>query len=666
MKVPLSWLRTYVDFGGDAAEIARTLVMAGVGIESIEGDVLDLEITANRADLLSLIGVAREIAALRGLTFKDPEAQYAPTGEDVTRQFAVEVAEPALCARYTARLVRGVKVGPSPAWMADRLQAAGIRPINNIVDVTNYVLLESGQPLHAFDASLLRGKKIVVRRAREGETLAAIDGVEYKLRPDMLVIADAERPVAIAGVMGGKETEITDRTTDVLLESAQFDPVSVRRTSRRLGLSSESSYRFERGVDFRTVDWASGRAMELIYQVAKGEIHKGVIDVQGHVPQAPESSVRPEYVARVLGLPMARERVIEILMGIGAHVVDRGHELRVRSPWRRRDLKIEADYIEEVARVEGYEKIPCDTTFAQRVAVDNPDDLVRADIRSTLSGLGGYEVLTWSFAEAGAPNRVSYWTEGAPLPLRDPDGKVDRTLRESLIPGFLQVLRTNEGYREELRTIYEIARLYLRKGDEYGEREVVAMAVPGDPLEVKGVVETLCRRLGVEAEFRAASFPFLEPGSGAEVVIGGRAAGFLGSPLPELACLRQEAGVAELEFEALAGASQRVRAYREFNRQPPVARDLSVVVADPVAWRDVEAAVRSGAPATLESVRFLSEYRGKGIEPGFKGWAFSMRFRAANRTMTGEEVEEAVQSILKSLEAGVGARLRQGPEMAKP
>jgi phenylalanyl-tRNA synthetase beta chain len=652
VKVPLSWLREYVDVPGSPADVAKLLVFAGVGVESVEGEVLDLEITANRADLLSMLGVARDVAVLRRTSLKTP---VVPAGGGAAPDVKVEVREPALCPRYTARRIRGVKVGPSPAWLASKLEAAGLRPVNNVVDVTNFVLLESGQPLHAFDAKVLRGNAIVVRRAKPGETIAAIDGKTYALTPDALVIADAERPVAVAGVMGGKESEIGTGTTDVLLESAQFEPVSIRRTSRRLRLSSDSSYRFERGVDWDTVDWASRRAAQLIVELAGGEATPGMVDVAAARPERPVATVRPARVAAVLGLPVAPARVREILTGLGGQVAGTDAALQVTAPVGRRDLKIEVDYIEEVARVEGYDKIPCDTSFGLRVAVDRPDDRVREEIRAALSGLGAYEVLTWSFGDAGTPNRVPFWTDGPLIPLRDPQGEVYKTLRESMAPGLLEVLQTNEGYKEPLHPVFEVAQVYFKDAKGYGEKTVLGLAVPGDPLGVKGMLDVLAGRLGIALEIRPAAHAWLEPGSAGDLHLAGARVGYLGTAV----CgLREKVSTAELDFGALVEAARLVRPYRDFPRQPPVDRDLSVVLAEATTWRAVEDAVRKAAPPTLEAVRFLSEYRGQGIPAGHKGWAFSMTFRAPDRTLTGPEVDGAVQAVLKALETGLGARQR--------
>jgi phenylalanyl-tRNA synthetase beta chain len=658
MKVPIRWLKEYVDPPSTPQELAKLLVMAGVGVESIEGDVLDLEITANRADLLSMLGVARETAVLTGKALRVPHATFPHNNQEIAGFCSVKVEARDLCPRYTARGVTGVRVGPSPAWVVERLEAAGIRPVNNVVDVTNYVLLETGQPLHAFDAKLLKGRKIVVRRAAPGEKLLAIDGKEYTLTKETLVIADAERPVAIAGVMGGKGTEITGATTEVLVESAQFDPVSVRRTSRRLGLSSDSSYRFERGVDFDMVDEASLRAVQLILEWAGGQAFSGALDDRIHPEARPVASVRPERVEKVLGMKVRPARIREILSGLGCEVAGSDETLRVTSPMKRRDLRVEVDYIEEVARIEGYDKIPCDTSFGLRVAVDNKEDLVREEARATLTGLGCWETVTWSFGEATRTGKVPYWTDQPLIPLRDPQGVVYKTLRESLVPPLLEVLKTNEGYKEELRPIFEIARVYRREGKGYGEKTVLGLAVPGDPLGVKGMVETLFRRLGLAFGIDSKALAFLEPGTAAEIKANGTVVGYLGQAGASLVELRAIVSVAELDFEELVKAAKLLSPYKDFVRQPPVERDLSIVLKDGVAWAQVEAAVRAAAPATLESIRFLSEYRGKGIEAGHKGWAFSMVFRAADRTLAGPEIDAAVQAILKALEGGLGGRLR--------
>ncbi len=631
MKVPLFWLREYVDVG-DLAAVSQSLVMAGVGTEGVEGDVLDLEITANRADLLSMLSVAREMALLTDRPLRKPEI---PEGEIGTLGVPVTVEDPALCPRYTARIVEGVTVGPSSAPMQKKLLAAGLRPVNNIVDITNFVLLECGQPLHAFDLARLLGPEIVVRPAR-GEKMIAIDGKEYPLDPERLVIADRDRPVAIAGVMGGQETEISERTRDVLIESAQFDPVSIRRTARRLGLSSESSYRFERGVDWDSVDWASRRAAQLMAELAGGKVVRGMVDVASTPPTRPVARVRPERVKIVLGLDVAPDRIREILRRLGCEFLGppKGPGdlagIQVAAPRGRRDLRIEVDYIEEVARVEGYDRIPSDATLRTRVVADRRDDLVREGVRSALVGMGCFEVLTWSFSTGNDDT----WAKGEPVALRDPAGNVDRRLRKAMGPALLEVLKTNEDYKEPLLPIFEIAKVYYPHGSDYSERAVLAIATPRGYLHLKGLVERVLARVG------------LKPGD-------------VTAHLSESRELRCDAAVAEIDFEEVARKAKLERKFHDFSRKPPVVRDLAVVLDEAVSWETLAACVRGAAPATLERIEFFDIYRGKPVPSGKKSVAFSMAFRAPDRTLTGDEVDTAVRRIVDAVATQLSGTLRQ-------
>ncbi len=606
-------MRDYVDVGSPA-EVAKTLTFAGVGIESIEGDVLELEITANRADLLSVLGVAREIGLLTGRPVREPDVRYA---EADARSVPVRVEDRILCPRYIARCVSGVRVAPSPPWMQERLAAAGLRPVNNIVDITNFVLLECGQPLHAFDLAVLRGPEIVVRRGC-GEKMTAIDGKVCELDREMLVIADRERPVAIAGIMGGRESEISERTRDVLLESAQFDPVSIRRTSRRLGLTSESSYRFERGVDWSAVEWASQRAVQLVAEMAGGTVGSGAVDVAPEAPQLRTIAFRPARVARVLGLDFPESRIREILDRLGCR---RQGEALI-PPARRRDLKSEIDLIEEIARVEGYDRVPSDTNLGTRVVTDRREDLVREEIRTALTSMGCFEALTWSFSEV----RDDRWAAGEPVALRDPAGQVYRRLRKSLGAALVEVLRTNESYKEPLAPVFEIAKVYFEHGEDFGERTLLGIATPEGYQHLKGLVERTLGRVGLG--------------------------------LRDVTAHLSEAGVAEIDFEEVVAKARLERSFRDFSRKPLVARDLAVVLDDAVSWSDLESCVRAAAPSNLERLDFFDVYRGKPVPPGRKSVAFSMTFRAPDRTLTGEEVDGAVRRIVEAITAKLRGQLR--------
>lgn len=648
MRVPLSWLREYVDLADDAATVAEALSMSGVGVEAIEGDVLVLEITSNRADLLSILGVARELAVLRGARLKPPAVTLADDGP--APETRVEVADRALCPRYTARIVRGVRVAPAPMWMQQKLRAAlgdGYAPINNVADITNYVQLECGQPLHAFDLGLLRGNRIEVRPAKPDEKMTAINGKEYVLRKGDLVIADGERTVAIAGVMGGKESEIAERTTDVLIESAMFDPVSVRRTSRRLGLSSESSYRFERGVDWDTVDWASQRCAQLIAEIAGGRVAKGVVDVAAPRPPRPPVAVRYDRVRKILGLDVPSERIRQILEGLGAQIVRNSASLvEVRPPAGRRDLNAEIDFVEEVARIEGYERIPTDVQLGLSPAHDHPADLVRGEIRSALTALGAFEVLTWSFEEATAAPTATFWSKEKLLPLRNPRGNVDRTLRSALAPALLGIFRTNEGCGEELHPIFEIAHVYfgVPDGDKPGEKAVVGLAHPGGVAEARGMVRVLFERLQIPLATARLDEPWIQ--SGESILLEGRAVGYLGK--------LERIGVAEIDFDRLAEAARLTRKLAPYSVHPSVRRDIALVFPDRVTWPEIEGVVRGLELPILREASYLNHFEGKQLGEGKRSVAASLTFLAPDRTLAGPEVEAAVEAVVSALASRLG------------
>ncbi len=625
MKLPVSWIGEYTEVGSPD-EVAGILTRAGIEIEDQEGEVLDLGISANRADLLSVLGVSRELAVHQGNSVQVPtlsESSGAPVDVDVS------VETPDLCDRYTARVIEGVTVGESPSWMKERLEAAGLRPVNNIVDITNYVLLESGQPLHAFDRDLLKGKQISVRSGK-GEKMTAIDGREYELTSEMLVIADQEVPVAIAGVMGGKDSEVHEGTKNILLESASFDRISVRRTSRKLGLISDSSYRFERGVDWATVDWASQRAAQLMAELAGGTVLSGVVDVSRPAPEISPISFRPERVSRVLGMEISPTRIDEILKGIGCEKDGSG---AILPPANRRDLREEVDLIEEVVRVEGYDQVPSDTALQTRVVKDQPIDLVRQEVRSILLGTGCFEVVTWSFEGKKYPSlEEGVWSKEGPLGLRDPEGNVDRVLRKSIRPSLVEVLETNQNYKEELVPIFELATVYFHEKESFGEKKVLGLATPYGYADLKGRMEQILAHLGVSATQVSLRM---------EVV----------SEVPEVA-------VGELDFEALVSAASLGRKFTDFSRTPPVKRDLAIVLKEEVSWEQVEATIRKTGSEMLGEIEFIDLYRGKPVPTGHKSLALRMTFQASGRTLTSEEVEKSVSAVVKALAENLGGELR--------
>jgi phenylalanyl-tRNA synthetase beta chain len=640
MKVPLSWLNEYVDAGNVAAAIARALVGLGIGVEAVQGEVLDLETTANRADLLSIRGVAREVALLGRDRKPDPPVEIAEAG--APGGVPIEVKDPAFCPRYIGRVIRGVSTGPSPAWMRARLEAAGVRPINVVADITNYVMLECGQPLHAFDLAKLGGGKIVVRRAAENERMVAIDGKEYALTPADGVIADAARPVAIAGVMGGRDSEIGPATKDVLLESASFDGASVRRTSRRLGLRSESSTRFERGVDWETVEWASLRAARLLAELAGGKPAPGAVDVAKSAPKPITVTFRLDRVIRVLGCDLPANQIGDVLRALGCRIIDARNrrELAVELPVARRDLKAEIDLIEEVARIHGYDNIPVNLEIPLRVAKPHPTDAARDAIREALVGSGAFEVVTSSFEDANAPGR---------LPIRNPEGHVDRTLRSSLEPALRAVLRTNEGSKEPLRPIFEIAKTYRKCEPEaahhdpdlgadkapFDERSVLGIAAPSGAAEARGLVERVLERLQIPCEVREG-----------RVVAGTHEAGTIAAG--------PEAAVAELDFALLAALARPVRKVRPHAPHPAVTRDVSMIFEERVRWAEVEGCVRAEAGPLLARVELFDIFRDKKVGSGRKSLAFTLRFLSPDRTLAGAEIDPLVDRVRAALKSKLG------------
>lgn len=615
MLVTHDWLSEYVDLP-PADELPDLLTKLGHAPGRSEPGVLDLEILSNRPDCLGVIGVAREIAAATGRKLRAPSPALKESDVAVGQFVSVEVEAPELCPRYIARAVYEVKVGPSPDWLRQRLESVGVRPINNIVDATNYVLMEYGQPLHAFDATALRGKKIVVRRARAGEKIRAIDGREYALDAETLVIADAQAPVAIAGVMGGLDSEIGAGTRTVIIESAQFHGPSIRRTARKLGLHSPSSYRFERGVAWSGVEAASRRAAELM----GGKLAKGSIDVAVKPARRRPIRLRPAQVERVLGMRVPAARVRGILSALG-------FVKGVPPDWRR-DLNIEEDLIEEIARLVGYDKIPDDATFPEQPAPRARERVVEQRIRELLMRAGAQEVLTRTFGAAA----------GGAVRLRG----TDLAMRTSLVPGLLKVLETNEAYREPAQPVFEIAKVYDGAGPS--ERTVVGIAAAG-LRRVQGIVEALVAALtgatlAVEPrEARAAA-----------LAIGGRKLGWIAE--------REGGSTAELYFDAFSEAAVLDRRLGELARFPAIERDLALIVEAATPWRRIEQVVLGAAPANIESVEFFDVYTGKQVADGKKSVAFRLRFRRADRTLTHAEVDAEVGRVVGVLERELGGTLR--------
>ncbi|MDR0362162.1 MAG: phenylalanine--tRNA ligase subunit beta [Planctomycetota bacterium] len=654
MILSYKWLRELTGAELGPRELADSLTRVGLNVEEVEdagfGDhSMNADITTNRPDWLCHLGVAHEIAAIQKLQVRAPAISLEETGPAVDTLTSVAVlpgAEEA-CPRYTIRVIRGVKVGPSPDWVRERLLAIGQRPINNVVDVTNLVCFEMNQPLHAFDMRKLAGGRIILRMAGAGEKFNAITGEKCVLDPTMLVIADAEKAVALAGVKGGENTEVDDSTVDVLLESAWFQPGSVRRAARKTRMASESSYRFERGIDPGMTARASARAAQLILEFAGGELAADVIDTNPDLAVPHEASLRFARCDKLLGYAVDPKEIDEIFAGLGLETVSRTAEaITVRPPTFRQDLKREADLVEEVARLAGYDRIPETVTMPLMLSHVMPETRAGRIVRETLSALGYHECVTDSFVPADwcppfAPGSRQY-------EVRNPVNAERPALRSSLAPSLLEVRRTNR-LENDVR-LFEIGRGYVKT--EAGPDEPRRLAIVDDRgVEyARGAVEALLKALSVSGTVGIAEsdLPGYLPGSGAALSLDGVPFARIGQVSPGEAArfdLDAAPAVAEVEMAVISSAPENERAYRPLPRFPGIRRDVSLSVPEAVKWARIEKTVRSAA-TLLDRLEFVSLYRGKGLEPGFKGMAFAMHLRAADRSLTDADANQVRDAVV--------------------
>ena len=639
--------------------------------------VLEAEVTSNRPDCLCHMGVARELAAARDLPFRRDFMPPFTGGVDPAGSELVQVAieDPALCSRYIGAVVTGVEVGPSPAWMQRRLRFAGLRPINNVVDVTNYVLLEYGQPLHAFDLGRLRGPAIVVRRARAGEELFCLDGQKRALDTDMLVIADAERPVALAGLIGGEETAVDESTTDILLEAATFNGPNVRATSRALGLRTEASTRFEKSLPAELALAGARRAATLLAEVAGGAVHRDWADAYA-VPQAPvRVRIFPAQIDAVLGVHVPLEEAESILRRLGFHIrVEEDGAWDVLPPVFRLDVSIPEDVVEEVGRIHGYERVPATLPGARRSswhprAPGSPRDA----IRQVLAGTGFSEAVTPGLVASRRLERLGLGERM--LRISNPISDEMNAPRTALLPSLLEVVALNRKRGRDELAFFELARAFLRRLDGAGlqpeEPERVAAVATADAdaasgraavMRLKAVLDRCAHAVGAsEPRYEPARAPLYHPGRCASVVIGGRLLGHLGELHPNVMAefdLAGRAAALEVDLAGLLEARSERRA-QPLPRYPAVERDLAVVVAEGVPAGALMETIRSAAGELLDSVRAFDEYRGAQVQPGFKSVAFALTFRSPQRTLTDSEVDGLMQSVRGRLYESHGAGFRE-------
>ncbi len=668
MILSYKWLQELTGTKATPKELAETLTRIGLNIEDVapagNGDfALNAEITTNRPDWLCHLGVAHEIAAIENRRVLAPEIAPAETGPAVLGLSSLAVGPGAAehCPRYTLRVIRGVKVKPSPQWLQERLLAIGQRPINNVVDITNLVCFEMNQPLHAFDMDKLAGGRIVLRLAEKGEEFAAITGERARLEPDMLVIADAEKAVALAGVKGGANTEVGDGTSNVLLESAWFQPRSVRRAARRARMASESSYRFERGIDPGMTARASARAAALILELAGGVLATGIIDSNPSLGEPREVTMRFSRCDKLLGFKVPREEVIVIFQGLGLVETGRSNDsVTVRVPSFRQDLTREIDLIEEVIRLAGYDRVPERITIPLALAHETPETRAARAIRRVLVGLGYHECVTDAFvpAEWGA----AFAPDAPPYQVQNPINAERPVLRAALCPSLLEVRRTNR-LAQDVR-LFELGRVYHKTASGPAEKNRLAILDDRGVREIRGALEAVAGALGLAGAVGVEAMPSLpgiRPESGGEVRLAGTAFARFGEAAREEATrfdLPLFPALAEAEVDFLANAPREVRRYHPLPRFPGVRRDISLSVPEATLWADLAAVAEKNA-AMLGSLHFESLYRGQGLKPGMKGMAFSMLLRAPDRSLTDEEANAIRDTVAKALLAAVpGAELR--------
>jgi len=677
MQITYKWLKEYVDIKAPPEELAHLLTMAGSEIKSIdkkkEDCIFEVEITPNRSDCLSMIGLAREVAAITGEDLKLPKTTIIGETVDKGLPIAIEVQAKELCPRYSGRIISNVAVGNSPAWLEERLKSVGLRPVNNIVDITNFCLFETGQPMHAFDYDKIEGRKIVVRNAKKGENIITIDGVKRELSPDMLIIANEKRPIAVAGVMGGLNTEVTGSTKNILLESAYFDPISVRLTSRKLGISSESSYRFERGVDTGSVVSASNRATLLINELAGGK--EGILIDKNDIKYKPTKiSYDVKYASKLLGCEISNAESNAIFKSLGFETRGSGNKLKIEIPSFRRDLKYEVDLIEEAARIYGYEKVP--STIPEMVSQISRKTQARTiqDItRELLTASGLYEIITYSLISRNLlsklrPDNVNVISVANPLSAEQ------EVIRPSIVPGMLNTVLWNINRKINSLKFFELGNIYGKEKEVFKESLNLTIAMTGnaeenwrqkrklDFFDLKGVIEMFLQGLGVENPgFCKGDVPYLSKGESAVLKIGDKTIGSAGKLEKEILAkfgLKQDVYIAELNMEEIASAARLGKAFQPLPRFPFVIRDVSIVLDKNVLSSEIISAIRNSGVQSIIKAEIFDEYNGEQIPKDKKGLSISIVYQDKNKTLTDQEVDQLHSKIRELLAQKFSAQFR--------
>ena len=694
MKVQVNWLKEYTEIDVPTDELGHVLTMAGLEIESHEtvdlpdgekSEVLELNVTPNRGYCLSHIGVAREVSALlkKSLKLSDPMKTLSTESGtvDIEDRLSVENLEPELCSRYCALVIENIKVGPSPKWLKDRLFAIGLRPINNIVDITNFVMMEYGQPLHAFDRDLLTGNKIVIRRAKKGELFSSLDGTELKLEQDSLVIADGDKPVALAGIMGGTNSQVSETSSHVVLESACFDPATIRKGSKKYGLRSDSSYRFERGVDWKGVVSAQARAALLIKELAGGEICSGRVDIYPEEEKSKIVSLRVSRVSQLLGGSFSAKQIQDLLSRLGMQITEPAETMQVKVPSFRPDLSREIDLIEEIARIDGFDKF--DTVFplaALRPVKITARQSIIKKAREVLCGAGFSETIHYSFIDNvyAEEFKTAFASEqDKVLTLNNPLSSENDTMRTSLLPGMLKTAALNLSKGQKPLKLFEVGSVYFLDSSGVRMEKAVLSAIVLGPYELtpwkprgkeydfydlKGTLETLAEQLHMQINISPHSKAFLLQGKSVRVRVDDIELGYLAQVSPKqklVSEVGQNVYALELDLGVLENSLPPSNRFQPIEKFPEAYRDISVLVDRFVTAQKIESLIfKTGSPL-VQKVVLYDHFEGKKIQNDKKSLTFALSFQSADRTLSDEEVGPLFEKIIQTLKSELGASLRE-------
>jgi phenylalanyl-tRNA synthetase beta chain len=635
---------------------------------------LSFDLTPNRADSLSAIGIARDIAALCGSPVKRPTAEIKEIADKAAAIVDVSIEDTIGCPRYAARVIRGVKIGRSPWWMQQRLLASGIRAINCIVDITNYVMLEYGHPLHAFDFANFAQPKVLVRRAADGEVFRTLDGIDRKLNSDVLLITDGVKPVAIAGIMGGEFSEVAEKTTDILLESAYFDPSVIRRGRKYLGLQSESQTRFERGADPNIVIAALDRAASLIEHLAGGRVLAGIVDVYPQKIHPVKLDLRPSRVNQILATEMSAPMMIDILHALEFKVIP-GKNLTVEVPTFRPDVTREIDVIEEIARIYGYEKIPTRLFSGGKLLVSrNAREMFAGKARESLIAQGYFEVVTNSIVDPKQIRRIN--PQQACIEILNPISEDLKWLRPSLISGLLNAVSENISHQVRAIKIFEIGTVMTPNGDQLPkETQRIALALSGSDMgenwafhpteftfhDLKGAIEGLEKLTDRRITYSPTSNAAFDPDCCYEITLGVEGIGICGAVRPEILKainIKTKVLLAELDFEIMLASAKPTKPYQQLPRYPISERDIAIVVDEDILCGELLDTIHDAADQTLVESVVLDLYKGKQVDPGKKSLAFRLVFRDESKTLTDSDIEHVINRMVESLKSKHGATLR--------